>query len=154
MSDAHDRYANIEVSYLLQRLEAYDGIVVLATNLSGNMDPAFLRRIHTAIEFPMPDEAARRRIWELVFPVGSPVTDLDFEFLAERFKESGGAIRNAALTAAFMAADRSAAIDMNAVMHGLKREFQKLGRLRTEADFDRYYHLVDGREEVMSAEPA
>ena len=147
VSDAHDRYANIEVAYLLQRLETYDGLVVLATNLQRNMDAAFLRRIHVAVEFPMPDTDQRRRIWTLAFPSSAPTGDLDLDFLSRQFKISGGSIRNGALTAAFLAADNGGSITMDTVMLGLKREFQKLGRLRTEADFDRYYDLVKDHAE-------
>jgi len=149
VGDAHDRYANIEVAYLLQRLEAYEGVVVMATNLQRNMDQAFLRRIHVAVEFPMPDEDGRRAIWALSFPPGADTEDLDLDFLARRFRITGGSIRNAALTAAFLAAESGTPITMETVILGLKREFQKLGRLRTEVEFDRYFDLV--REETDAA---
>jgi hypothetical protein len=149
VGDAHDRYANIEVAYLLQRLESYEGIVIMATNLQRNMDQAFLRRIHVAVEFPMPDEAGRRDIWILSFPRGAPTQDIDLDFLARQFRISGGSIRNAAITAAFLAAERGTPITMEAVVLGLKREFQKLGRLSTEVEFDRYFDLV--REETDAA---
>ena len=148
VSDAHDRYANIEVSYLLQRLESYGGIVVMATNLQRNMDSAFLRRIHVSVEFPLPEEAQRRAIWRLSFTNGAPIEDVDVDFLARQFKISGGSIRNAALTAAFLAAEAGSPITMELVILGLKREFQKLGRLRTEADFERYIELVRGEPDV------
>jgi ATPase family associated with various cellular activities (AAA)/Winged helix domain, variant len=150
VSDAHDRYANIEVAYLLQRLETYEGMVIMATNLQRNLDTAFLRRIHLAVEFPMPDEEARRAIWELSIPPSAPAGDLDIPFLARQFKISGGSIRGAALTAAFIAAEGDTAITMETVMLGLKREFQKLGRLRTEAEFDRYFGLVKEDSDVAS----
>jgi hypothetical protein len=143
VSDAHDRYANIEVAYLLQRLEAYDGLVVLATNLQRNIDQAFLRRISVAIDFVLPERAERRAIWAMAFPAAAPVSDLDIEFLARQFKVSGGIIHNAALGAAFLAAEEGANIGMSHVVLALKREFQKLGRLRTEAEFDRYFDLVN-----------
>jgi len=151
VSDAHDRYANIEVSYLLQRLESYDGLVVMATNLQRNLDAAFLRRIHVAVEFPLPDDEQRRAIWELCFPPAAPVAELDLDFLAHQFKISGGAIRNAGLAAAFLAAETGGDISMDLVVLALKREFQKLGRLRTEAEFDRYFHLVRGETETLAA---
>ncbi len=144
VGDAHDRYANIEVSYLLQRLEQYDGLIVLATNLRKNMDDAFLRRIDVAIEFELPEPDQRRAIWERAFPTTAPMGDLDFEFLAERFDVAGGNISNAALAAAFLAADADVPIGMEHVVLGMKREFQKLGRLRTEREFDRYLDLVTG----------
>ena len=149
VGDAHDRYANIEVAYLLQRLETYDGIAIMATNLQRNMDQAFLRRIHVVVEFPVPGEDERRAIWRLSFPPGAPMEEIDLDFLAHRFRITGGSIRNAALTAAFIAADAGAPISMEIAILGLKREFQKLGRLRTEVEFDRYFDLV--REETHAA---
>jgi SpoVK/Ycf46/Vps4 family AAA+-type ATPase len=149
VADAHDRYANIEVAYLLQRLETYDGIAIMATNLQRNMDQSFLRRIHVAVEFPVPDEEGRRAIWQLSFPPDAPTEDIDVDFLARQFRISGGSIRNAALTAAFIAAEAGGPITMEAAVLGVKREFQKLGRLRTEVEFDRYFDLV--REEIDAA---
>jgi hypothetical protein len=152
VSDAHDRYANIEVAYLLQRLETYDGLVVLATNLQRNIDEAFLRRISVSIDFAAPDEDHRRRIWEQAFPGGAPVDVLDVDYLARQFKITGGIIRNAALGAAFLAAEAGGGkITMETVVLALKREFQKLGRLRTEVDFGPYFSLVDGDHDVPSA---
>ncbi|HEX5203241.1 ATP-binding protein [Paractinoplanes rhizophilus] len=143
VSDAHDRYANIEVAYLLQRLETYDGLVVLATNLQRNIDPAFLRRISVAIDFVPPEEPERRQIWSRAFPPTAPLAgDLDVEFLARQFKITGGVISNAALGAAFLAAAEDSPITMRHAVLSVKREFQKLGRLRTEKEFDRYFDLV------------
>jgi hypothetical protein len=144
VSDAHDRYANIEVAYLLQRLETYEGLVVMATNLQRNIDDAFLRRISVAVDFEPPDEPQRRLIWEHSFPPSAPLGELDFDFLARQFKVTGGIIRNAALGAAFLAAEVNATVTMERVALSLKREFQKLGRLRTESEFDRYFALVNG----------
>ena len=144
VSDAHDRYANIEVAYLLQRLETYDGLVVLATNLQRNIDPAFLRRISIAIDFLAPEEPQRRAIWARSFPPTAPLHDLDLEFLARQFKVTGGVISNAALGAAFLAAAEDSPITMRHAVLSVKREFQKLGRLRTEKEFDRYFDLVTG----------
>jgi SpoVK/Ycf46/Vps4 family AAA+-type ATPase len=143
VSDAHDRYANIEVAYLLQRLESYNGLVVLATNLQRNIDQAFLRRISVAVDFVQPEQPQRRAIWERSFPPTAPVADLDLDFLARQFKVTGGIIHNAALAAAFLAAEEGTAIGMSHVVMSLKREFQKLGRLRTEAEFERYFDLVN-----------
>jgi SpoVK/Ycf46/Vps4 family AAA+-type ATPase len=142
VSDAQDRYANIEVAYLLQRLERYDGLVVLATNLATNIDPAFLRRITVSVDFPMPEEAERQRIWERSLPPGAPCHDLDLALLAKLFKLSGGSIRNAALTAGFLAADSSRAITMEVVIEAVQREMRKLGRLLTPAEFGPYAGLV------------
>lgn len=142
VSSAHDRYANIEVAYLLQRLETFDGLVVLATNLQRNIDDAFLRRIGVAVNVLAPDEEQRRRIWQLVFPAGAPVEDLDLDFLARQFKVTGGVIRNAALGAAFAAADDGGPITMERLVLAMQREFVKLGHLSTESEFARYFDVV------------
>jgi len=103
--DAHDRYANIEVSYLLQKIEAYGGVAILTSNLRKNLDEAFMRRLHFTIEFPFPDEKARLQIWQKVLPDQAPVgEDIDLDDLAIRFKFSGGSIRNVWVNAAFLAA--------------------------------------------------
>jgi SpoVK/Ycf46/Vps4 family AAA+-type ATPase len=133
--DAHDRYANIEISYLLQRMEAYNGVTILATNLRANLDEAFTRRLQFAIDFPFPDEAYRLRIWETLFPVGVPrEPDLDLAFLARRFKLAGGSIRNILISAAFLAAADGGAVGMEHLLHGTRRELQKMGRLINEMD--------------------
>ena len=137
VSDAHDRYANVEVDYLLQRMEAHDGVVLLATNLEENLDDAFQRRINVTVEFPRPDREARERIWRGVFPAETPVGDLDWAFLAG-FELSGGGITNAALTAAFLAADSGERVEMRHAVVGLWRELQKGGRLVSPADFGQY----------------
>jgi len=142
VSDSHDRYANIEVAYLLQRIEAYDGIVVLATNLRANLDDAFLRRIHVSVDFRDPDETQRLQIWQKSFPKDAPTEDLDLPWLAKSFRITGGNIRNAATTAAFLAAEADRAIAMEDVVRGIDREFEKLGRLRTEADFGPYFQAI------------
>jgi hypothetical protein len=142
VTDARDRYANLEVSYLLQRLEAYDGLVVLATNFSKNLDDAFLRRIHVSIEFAVPQEEERKAIWKHALPKTAPMKDIDFDFLARQFDLAGGSIKGAALHAAFLAADEGSPITMELLMMALKREFQKLGRLRTRNEFAQYTKLV------------
>ena len=143
VGDSHDRYANIETSYLLQRLEAYTGIVVLTTNLASNIDEAFLRRLHVMVEFELPDEAERRRIWQASFPPGAPLgDDVDVDFLARQLKFSGGSIRGAVLAGAFAAATDGSPITMLHVMLGAKRELQKLGRLVTAADFGPWHDVV------------
>ena len=142
VGDAHDRYANIETAYLLQRLESYDGVVVMATNLSKNIDTAFLRRLHATVEFPVPEEAERRRLWERNLMPGAPTKKVDLDFLARQFTLTGGSIRNAALTAAFLAAEAGTPITMATLVLGLSREFQKLGRLVPADDFGPYADLV------------
>ena len=138
VSDAHDRYANIEVAYLLQRLEAHDGLVVLATNLQQNIDPAFLRRIDVLVAFPEPDERQRRAIWERSFGDHAPLGDLDLEWVARRFELTGGEIRNVALEAAFRAASLATPITMSHLMAALRRELRKGGRLCNREDFARW----------------
>ena len=130
VSDAHDRYANIEVAYLLQRLEAYDGLAIMATNLLRNIDHAFLRRIHVIVEFPVPEAPERRLIWRRCLPPNAPLADdLDLDVFADRVELVGGAIRNAVATASFLAAEQGAPIGNDHVMTALRREMQKLGRL-------------------------
>jgi hypothetical protein len=129
VKDAHDRYANIEVGYLLQRMEEYDGIAILATNLRQNLDDAFLRRMHAVVEFPFPDEEYRRRIWESLFPPEAPLgDDVDFAALAREIKLAGGNLKNIGLAAAFYAAADGSVIRTPHLAHAARREFQKLGR--------------------------
>ena len=134
--DSHDRYANIEISYLLQKMEAYDGIAILATNLRKNLDEAFLRRMHFTVEFPVPEEEDRLKIWKLCFPSVAPLAeDVDFKLLARQFKIPGGNIKNIAVTSAFYAAENGRRINMASLIHATKREFQKMGKLIVESDF-------------------
>jgi hypothetical protein len=140
VSDSHDRYANIEVAYLLQRMEQYPGAVILATNFRRNIDDAFVRRLDFLIDFPFPEADDRRRIWRLVLPSAAPIDDdVDYDFLAERFKLSGGAIRNCSLAAAFRAADEGSKIDMAHLVRAVAQEYGKQGRLTLETDFERFH---------------
>ena len=140
--DSHDRYANIEVNYLLQKMEEHEGIVILATNFKNNIDDAFLRRIQFAIEFPPPDEKSREQIWKNIFPLDTPIEgDIDFVFLS-KFKITGGNIKNIALSAAFLAASNSSIVKIEHLIKATKREFQKMGKLCTSGDFGKYYELV------------
>ncbi|MGB0113320.1 MAG: AAA family ATPase [Ilumatobacteraceae bacterium] len=141
--DARDRYANIEVSYLLQRLEAYDGLVVLATNFEKNVDEAFLRRIHVRVEFAMPGAPERLAIWETNLPSDAPVDGVDLEWLSNQFELSGASIRNAVVHAAFAAASAGTDITMEAAVRGVAAEFRKGGRLLKPKDFGEYFELVD-----------
>jgi SpoVK/Ycf46/Vps4 family AAA+-type ATPase len=135
--DSHDRYANIEVSYLLQKMEEYEGIVILATNLRKNMDDAFVRRMHFTVEFPFPSKHDRQRIWVKIWPEKMPrAEDIDFDFLASRFEIAGGNIKNIALAAAFLAADDGGAVDMAHLIRATQREYQKIGKVLVENDFD------------------
>jgi hypothetical protein len=129
VKDAHDRYANIEVGYLLQKMEEYEGVAILATNLSRHIDDAFLRRMHFIVEFPFPDQEYRRRIWRVVFPHEAPLAEeVDFDLLAHEIKLAGGNIRNIALAAAFYAAGNGETIQMPHLWQAARREHQKLGR--------------------------
>ncbi|MCP5088855.1 MAG: ATP-binding protein [Rhodobacteraceae bacterium] len=140
--DAHDRYANLEVSYLLQRMEAYAGIAILATNLRSNLDDAFVRRLHFIVEFPFPDVADRRRIWEGIWPTNTPRSpDVDLDRLAEHVSVVGGYIRNIALAAAFLAADNGQVVTMDHLVQATEREYQKMGKVLSNkallSDMDR-----------------
>jgi len=139
---ANDRYANIEVNYLLQRIEQYQGLVVLATNFQENIDDAFLRRLHCVVQFPFPDERAREQIWRMQFSAKAPVAEgMDFHFLASQFLLSGGNIRNVALDAAFLAAQEGGAsgrISMDHAIEAIKREYRKQGKLVMKTDLGRY----------------
>jgi SpoVK/Ycf46/Vps4 family AAA+-type ATPase len=138
VKDAHDRYANIEVNYLLQRIEQYEGLVVLATNLHRNLDDAFVRRLSEVIEFPTPNEAARLQIWRKHFPEEAPTKDIDFGFLARQFKLTGADIHNIVLAAAYAAAHEGSAIGMNHIVPAIEVEYQKQGKLVMESEFEEY----------------
>ncbi len=127
VSDSHDRYANLEVAYLLQRIEAYSGAVILTTNLKQNLDAAFLRRFDFIVDFRFPEDADRRRLWRSVLPAEAPVADdIDFDFLlGDRFKLSGGAIRNCSVAAAFEAASAGKPIRMAHVVRAVAAEYAK-----------------------------
>ncbi|MGH3901048.1 MAG: ATP-binding protein, partial [Pseudonocardiaceae bacterium] len=132
VSHAHDRFANIETSYLLQKMEEYEGVVILATNLRQNMDEAFTRRIRFILEFPFPAEESRARIWRTHFPPESPVSaEVDYGYLAREFPVAGGSIKNIALNAAFLAAADGGTISTRHILHSTRREFEKIGKLWT-----------------------
>ena len=133
VKDSHDRYANIEVSYLLQRMEAYRGLAILTTNMKSALDPAFLRRLRCVVEFPFPDAAERARIWRRVFPAATPTAGLDAERLAQ-LRLAGGNIRNIALQAAFLAAEAGEPVGMAQVREAARMEYLKLERQMTAAE--------------------
>jgi len=127
--DAHDRYANLEVNYLLQKLEDHDGPVILASNRRKNIDEAFLRRIQFIVEFPLPSEHLRRLIWQKKIPARVPKSaGLDVNYLAKHFEISGGDIKNAALQATFMAAEAGTPLTMEHLLAALRREYRKMGK--------------------------
>jgi hypothetical protein len=162
VSDAHDRYANVETNYLLQRIESHDGTVVLTSNFPENIDDAFRRRLHLTVPFPRPAREAREAIWRGVFPDETPVGDLDYDFLAG-FELTGGDVKNAALTAAFLAvsesvepatADRNgdraddtraenSRVEMRHVVPAVRDELRKTGSLVDPAQFGDYWEVVN-----------
>jgi AAA+ superfamily predicted ATPase len=137
--DSHDRYANIEIAYLLQQMDQYEGIAILATNLRQNMDDAFVRRLNFIIEFPFPDEAQRAEIWRIHFPdEARREPDLDFDLLGREFRISGGSIKNIVLGAAFLAAGDGDPIGLPHLLRAARREYQKLGKVPPPIDLDRF----------------
>jgi len=136
IKDAHDRYANIEVAYLLQKMEEHDGVVILSSNLAKNLDPAFARRMHYQLEFARPNATLRERLWQGMFPPTAPLAeDVDFRFLAERFETTGGEIQAIALDAAFLSAAAHSSIGMAQLMRAMTRRQTKHG---TPGGLERY----------------
>ena len=135
--DAHDRYANIEIAYLLQKMEEYEGLAILATNLRQNLDEAFVRRLAFTIQFPFPDESDRYRIWKGIWPgQDSPprAKDVDLDYLSKQFPLSGGNIKNVALAASFLAANNGGVVKMSHILRATRREFQKMGKVLSEIE--------------------
>ena len=127
VKDSHDRYANIEINYLLQRMETYRGLAILSTNMKEALDQAFLRRLRYIVRFPFPAEAQRRTIWERAFPAETPIDDLDFDWLA-RINFTGGSIHSVSLNAAFLAAQARSNVSMQLVLDAARTELRKLDR--------------------------
>jgi len=143
VKDAHDRYANIESAYLLQRMETFDGLVVLATNLRANIDDAFIRRLDVLVDFPLPDPAQRVALWDRSLGHRVPRgDDVDLTFCGNAFELAGGAIRSAAVTAAYLAADDGGTVAMRHVVAAVYREYRKLGRLTLESEFGPYWDVL------------
>ena len=137
VKDSHDRYANIEINYLLQRMEDYRGLAILATNMRGSMDAAFTRRLRFIVDFPFPDATQRVEIWRKVFPPEAHVLDLNLAVLS-RLEIPGGNIRNIAVNAAFMAAADGSSIGMDHVMRAARREYAKIDRLILDSEFGQF----------------
>ncbi len=135
VKDSHDRYANIEVNYLLQRMEAFHGLAILATNMKSALDTAFMRRLRFVVQFPYPGAGERRLIWQKAFPRAVPLTDLDYERLA-RFNLSGGNIQSIALNAAFLAAQNGGVVSMTHVLSATRTEYVKMERGVNEREFE------------------
>jgi SpoVK/Ycf46/Vps4 family AAA+-type ATPase len=140
--DAHDRYANVESAYLLQRMESFDGLAILATNLRANLDDAFTRRLDVIVDFPTPDEDLRRALWDRCLGVVPRAGDVDLAFCASAFELSGGNIRSAAITAAYVAAEEDRAVTTADLVTGVYREYRKMGRLTLESEFGPYHAQV------------
>ncbi len=141
VKDSHDRYANIEVNYLLQCMEEYRGLAILATNRKSALDRAFLRRLRFLVDFPFPDTAGRRRIWQQVFPDRAECEGLDYDALA-RLEISGGNIHNIALNAAFLAADEDTPVRMHQVLRAARREYAKIDKILPEAELGLYHRRI------------
>lgn len=159
VKDAHDRYANIEVAYLLQKMEEHDGVVILASNMAKNLDQAFARRMHYVVEFPRPDAQMRERLWRGMFPSQAPLSDeVDFTFLAQQFDTSGGEIQTIALDAAFLASAEGDAIDMSHLVRAIARQQLKQGNPGSMSSFKQYHALARrgsmGQQGCTGAGPA
>ncbi|MEU8525934.1 ATP-binding protein [Streptomyces sp. NPDC048629] len=143
VKDAHDRYANVESAYLLQRMETFDGLAVLATNLRANLDEAFTRRLDLVVDFPLPDAEQREALWDRCLGASLPrADDLDLAFYGRAFELAGGDIRSAAVTAAYLAAEADRPVSMADLVAAVAREYRKLGRLCLESEFGPYVGLV------------
>ncbi|MFB9352896.1 ATP-binding protein, partial [Streptomyces heliomycini] len=139
VKDAHDRHANIESAYLLQRMESFDGIAVLTTNLRANLDEAFTRRLDVVADFPVPDTGRRLALWDRCLGDRLPrADDLDLAFCADRFELAGGSIRACAVTAAYLAAESGTPLTMRQTVTAIAQEYRKLGRLVLESEFGPY----------------
>lgn len=147
VKDAHDRFANIEISYLLERMERFKGLAILATNRKKDLDEAFMRRLRYVIEFPMPGVSERERIWRAVFPQRVDTSDIDFPYLARQFPLSGGHIRSIAFNACLLSAKQNekACVSMAAVLVAVKRELDKLNRVAGDEIFGPYASVLRER---------
>jgi hypothetical protein len=144
VKDAHDRYANLEISYLLERMERFKGLAILATNRKKDLDEAFLRRLRFVVEFPLPGVAERLRIWRSVIPDGVDASEVDFPFLAQRFALAGGHIRGIVFQACLQSAAEGAPrrLSMPAVVRAVRREYEKLDRANSLDQFGPYAELI------------
>jgi SpoVK/Ycf46/Vps4 family AAA+-type ATPase len=141
--DAHDRYANIESAYLLQRMETFEGLAILATNLRANIDEAFTRRLDCIVDFPAPTEELRLELWRASLRPPLPVgDDVDLDFLARAFEFTGGNVRSAATSAAYLAAAAGRPVGMAELVAAVEQEYRKLGRLVLEREFGPYLAML------------
>lgn len=143
VKDSHDKNANVETSYLLQKMEEYSGITIMTTNFIENIDKAFFRRINYVVHFNLPDFDLRLKIWKNMFPVNTPISkDVDFEYLAKNFEIAGGSIKNIVLTASFMAASESDKVEMKHIIKSVEYELKKQGKMVSKSDFAQYAYLL------------
>ncbi len=143
VNESNDRFANIQVSYLLQRIESFNGLAILSSNLRANIDEAFMRRLDLVIDFPLPDVAMRQQLWHSFLGGGVPLAnDIEWEFLAKSFVLAGGNIRSAASSAAYLAVAEQREVSMKDVVTGVVLEYRKLGRLLSEAEFSHWSHIL------------
>jgi SpoVK/Ycf46/Vps4 family AAA+-type ATPase len=152
VKDAHDRYANLEISYLLERMERFKGLAILATNRKKDLDEAFMRRLRYIIDFPLPDEEQRRLIWEQVIPANVDAAGIEFDFLAKQFRLAGGHIRSIVFNACLQSANGSdeagpqGQLEMEQVIIAVKREYDKLKRVISLEQFGPYASVVEKLE--------
>jgi SpoVK/Ycf46/Vps4 family AAA+-type ATPase len=154
VSDAHDRYANLEISYLLERMERFKGLAILATNRKKDLDEAFLRRLRYVIDFPLPGIEQRKRIWQQVIPPNADSSELDFDFLAKQFPLAGGNIRSIVFNACLQSAADSGAgaspkrrlLTMKSVLIAIRREHDKMNRSLSAGQLGDYSSLLEGIE--------
>lgn len=140
VKDSQDKYSNMEAAFLLQKMEEYDGISILATNFQQNIDEAFKRRLRYIIEFSMPTLQERKKMWQNVFPLEVPLEDgIDYGFLAERFELTGSNIKNIAVNAAFLAASENTEVGMKQLIKALRNEYKKSGKRLTKEELEQYY---------------
>ena len=143
VKDSHDKYSNLEAAFLLQEMERYNGVVILATNFVENIDEAFKRRMKFIIEFPFPSSVERRQIWEKTIPSEMPLdSDVDFDFLAQKFELTGSGIKNAVYTAAFFAASNEKNVGMAEFIMAVKREYEKTGKIFSINEAGIYSSLI------------
>ncbi len=147
VSDARDRYANVEVAYLLQRMESFDGTAILATNLAANLDEAFRRRLSVVVEFTRPEDAERRELWRRMLRCVPLADDVDLDFCGQAFTLAGGDIRNAVVTAAYLGAANGRLVYMRDLVTAISLEYRKLGRLCLPDEFGPYADLLPGRRD-------
>jgi SpoVK/Ycf46/Vps4 family AAA+-type ATPase len=143
INDSKDKYANTEVSYILQRIESYEGVVILATNYMANIDNAFMRRMKYILSFHLPDEKERLQVWKGCLAPQVPVNEIDFDYLVSQFEFSPSTIKDVVLNAAFMAASEDEPIGMKHIIKGIKNELMKTGKPVLESEFGRYAYLYE-----------